>query len=260
MTRPSAALAIFVKTPGLSPVKTRLAEGIGHEAALEFYRLSVSAVAATAEQARSADVTPYWALAEQDGLENPLWPEFRRIWQGTGDLGDRLAHVFSCLRRSFDAVAAIGVDSPQITPQLIADPLRYLRHDDRHVHHVLGRCHDGGFYFVGTSALLPRETWRGVEYSTAQAAHQMGAELSKLGVVAELEHLTDVDRAEDLFILRDELAAVANPSPQQIALLDWLARRRNSQGVLHESHLVCRPMLEGRPTVCHDRSAPQRNT
>jgi glycosyltransferase A (GT-A) superfamily protein (DUF2064 family) len=42
------ALAIFVKTPGLSPVKTRLAEGIGQARAEAFYRLAVDAVAEVA--------------------------------------------------------------------------------------------------------------------------------------------------------------------------------------------------------------------
>jgi rSAM/selenodomain-associated transferase 1 len=226
MTRPSAALAIFVKTPEISPVKTRLTEGVGREAALEFYRMSLDAVAATAAQIQLEDVVPYWAVAEPAGLQHPLWRQFRRIWQGAGDLGDRLAHVFTCLRRSFDTVAAIGVDSPQITPQLIATAFRQLRHDYRHVLHVLGRCHDGGFYLVGSSALLPLETWHDVPYSTAQAADRIAARLSALGNVVELGHLTDVDRAEDLLILRDELAAVANPTPEQVALLDWLAPRQ----------------------------------
>jgi uncharacterized protein len=225
MTRPSAALAIFVKTPEISPVKTRLTEGVGREVALEFYRMSLDAVAATAAQIQLEDVVPYWAVAEQAGLQHPLWRQFRRIWQGTGNLGDRLAYVFSCLRRSFDTVAAIGVDSPQITPQLIATAFRHLRHDDRHVLHILGRCHDGGFYLVGSSALLPLETWHDVPYSTAQAADRIAARLSALGNVVELGHLTDVDRAEDLLILRDELAAVANPTPEQVALLGWLAPR-----------------------------------
>ncbi len=43
----SAAIAIFVKTPGLSPVKTRLAATIGEEKAKEFYLLSLKAVEKT---------------------------------------------------------------------------------------------------------------------------------------------------------------------------------------------------------------------
>jgi glycosyltransferase A (GT-A) superfamily protein (DUF2064 family) len=34
-------LAVFVKTPGLSPIKTRLAASVGEQKALEFYRRSL---------------------------------------------------------------------------------------------------------------------------------------------------------------------------------------------------------------------------
>jgi rSAM/selenodomain-associated transferase 1 len=227
MTRRPAALALFVKTPGSSPIKTRLAEGIGPEAALEFYRLSVAAVARTAALvSQLEDVVPFWAVAEQTSLQHPLWQQFQCISQRGGGLGDRLACVFSCLRQSFDRVAAIGVDSPQITPQLITSAFRHLADDDSRVAHVLGRCHDGGFYLVGSRAILPLAAWRGVPYSTAHAAERIAAKLAALGAVVELGHLTDVDQAEDLPVLRDELAAVANPSPDQVALLEWLAPRR----------------------------------
>ena len=46
---PAAALAIFVKTPGLSRIKTRLAAGVGDELAAEFYRLAVEAILAVAQ-------------------------------------------------------------------------------------------------------------------------------------------------------------------------------------------------------------------
>jgi len=39
----ATAIAIFAKTPGLSPVKTRLAKSLGQVAAENAYRLSVAA-------------------------------------------------------------------------------------------------------------------------------------------------------------------------------------------------------------------------
>ena len=41
------AVAIFVKTPGLSPLKTRLAAGIGNTAAQEIYNHCVKALTQT---------------------------------------------------------------------------------------------------------------------------------------------------------------------------------------------------------------------
>jgi hypothetical protein len=45
-------IAIFVKTPGHSPLKTRLAAGIGIDAAREFHMLAAQAVAAVARKAQ----------------------------------------------------------------------------------------------------------------------------------------------------------------------------------------------------------------
>ena len=52
------AVAIFVKTPGLSPLKTRLAKGIGSALATEFHRRAAAAVSAVARAAGS-DIRPH---------------------------------------------------------------------------------------------------------------------------------------------------------------------------------------------------------
>ena len=59
--RPGGA-AIWVKTPGLSPVKTRLAASIGVEAAERFHLLSALAVAASIQEGRLLS----WELPEAE--------------------------------------------------------------------------------------------------------------------------------------------------------------------------------------------------
>jgi glycosyltransferase A (GT-A) superfamily protein (DUF2064 family) len=116
------AVAIFVKTPGLSPVKTRLAAGgMGAEAATEFHRLSVAGVA----RACGDDVAPYWAVAEREALAPPAWRGFPAIWQGEGGLGARLDRIYATLLQRHGRVLLIGADAPQITPDL-RDALRAL--------------------------------------------------------------------------------------------------------------------------------------
>ena len=58
----SIALAIFVKTPSLSPVKTRLAQSIGEDKAIAFYMLCLEAIKETAKQI-DADVV--WAVGRK---------------------------------------------------------------------------------------------------------------------------------------------------------------------------------------------------
>ena len=70
------ALVVFVKTPGLSPVKTRLAKGIGSENAKTFFVKSVKAVESIAHRIlknNDVDCHPHWAVAENDGLSHELW-------------------------------------------------------------------------------------------------------------------------------------------------------------------------------------------
>jgi glycosyltransferase A (GT-A) superfamily protein (DUF2064 family) len=224
MNGSQAALVVFVKTPGLSPIKTRLAKELGRECADEFFRLSLAAIEVSVESAAKAnDFCPYWAIAEQGALMDPRWRRFERVSQGTGRLGERLAHVFNALQHRHKVVVAIGADSPQITPAVLGDAIRFLQYDRMDDAHVLGRCHDGGFYIVGTNHPLSPETWRDVPYSTSSAADHLAANLARQGSVHELPRLTDVDQIDDLVVLREELKTISDPSPDQLAVLGWLA-------------------------------------
>ena len=221
-----AALAVFVKTPGLSPIKTRLAAGIGPTGAQEFYRLSLAAIERTVTSA--ADASPfvaYWAVAEETGLADPRWQRFARVGQGNGGLDQRLCHVFEHLKRGHDLVVAIGADSPQITAEIVGKAFDTLR-PDRPLS-VLGRCHDGGFYLVGANRNLTPSVWEGVPYGGPEAANRLAENLARHGTVCELMWLSDVDRAEDLPVLRDELEAVPVLSSQQRAILAWITATLN---------------------------------
>jgi len=106
----TAAVAIFVKTPGLSPVKTRLAAGVGVEAATEFHRLAAASVAGVA-RACGEEIVPYWAVAEQEALDAPAWRGFPTIWQGEGGLGARLDRIYATLLLRHGRVLLIGADA-----------------------------------------------------------------------------------------------------------------------------------------------------
>ncbi|HEV8692715.1 MAG TPA: hypothetical protein VGQ93_00795, partial [Lysobacter sp.] len=61
----TVGLAIFVKTPGYSPVKTRLAADCGRAYAEAWYRRAAAAVASVAKIAADREgIAVYWAVAE----------------------------------------------------------------------------------------------------------------------------------------------------------------------------------------------------
>ena len=63
------AIAIFAKTIGLSPVKTRLAVSIGQDKAEQFYRLSIACIedVLRAVVSENPSIFPHWVLAEEEG-------------------------------------------------------------------------------------------------------------------------------------------------------------------------------------------------
>ena len=112
----TTAIAVFVKTPGLSPVKTRLAATIGTAAAEEFYQLCTEAIQETLTTAsETMDIVPFWAVGEEAGLSHPLWQGFASIYTGQGDLGERQHHIYQTLLAKYPQVILIGADSPQLT-------------------------------------------------------------------------------------------------------------------------------------------------
>lgn len=215
----TAALAIFVKTPGLSPVKTRLAAGLGITDATRFYELAAAATAAVAHRCQ-ATLTPYWAIAEAGPAAAAAWPDFAQVEQGDGDLGDRLHHVYAALQARYDRVLLIGADAPQLTPCLLRAALAML--DDADQPFVLGEASDGGFWLFGGRAPIPKSVWCTVRYSQPHTAFELRALLAPHGNMASAPMLADVDNASDLPLLANALAALPDPVPAQRDLLGWL--------------------------------------
>lgn len=220
MTAPRPAIALFVKTPELSPVKTRLAERLGPERTLRFFEL---ACAATTEVLvnLSAEVEPYFAVAEPQGLDSPRWRSLPCIAQGEGALGARLHTVYSSLQQKHHYVLCLGMDSPQITSSLIRRALKAIQTEPTPTF-TLGPALDGGFYLAGGNAPVEHEDFTSVKYSTAHTLRGLRANLEKRGRITLLPTLTDVDTTSDLKQLLTELCAEESLTAAQMALLDFL--------------------------------------
>ena len=219
MTAAAAGLAIFVKTPGYSPLKTRLAQAIGRDAAEAFHRLAAAAVADVVIQAQATlpGLVAYWAVAEADAVDAPIWHGLPRIAQGEGDLGARMRHVCDVLRERHGRVVLIGADAPQLcADDLIAACTALDAHDS-----VIGPSADGGFWLFGTRTAVPDVAWRDTPWSQADTAsrfvHALGA-----ASMTSLRLLRDVDTVDDLVALADTLHDVPTPTPTQAALALWL--------------------------------------
>jgi rSAM/selenodomain-associated transferase 1 len=212
-------LAIFVKTPGHSPLKTRLTGGIGREAAERFHRLAAAAVAevAQAAQARLPGLAACWAVAEEAALDDAWWSGLPRIAQGVGDLGARMRHVTEYLCRAQGGALLLGADAPQIRVDDLVAAVRALDHLD----HVIGPSADGGFWLFGTRGAVPAAAWTATPWSQADTAERFAAALGSRRI-ARLRTLHDADTAADLPPLLAALDALDAPLPQQARLAGWL--------------------------------------
>lgn len=221
------AIAVFCKTPGLSPFKTRLEKGIGKAYTLEFYNLSIAAIKEVLEEVQYASsdiVVPYWAVAEKEAPSNPLWDSFDCIWTGEGGLGERIHYVLEILLTTFDQVIIIGSDSPQLTPAYLLNAISVLANQSCGC--VIGPCEDGGFVLFGSKIKIEKERLTSVEYSSMDTLEQLTRELSKTGIpYTIIQEQSDVDTYDDLKTLRDCFWKMGKSIlPGQLALYNWIKR------------------------------------
>lgn len=223
MVSKQGAIAIFVKTPGYSPLKTRLAESIGQIQAEAFHQLSAKAVEAVVRVvAGQSPVAPFWAVAEEAALSDPLWDQFSTISQGTGDLGSRLSHVNQSLSAEYDYVIFLGADAPQLPVVYLKKAVEHLSGTTDHPRFVIGPASDGGFYLFGSQICLTYEAWLSVPYSASNTAEKLREQIHDGADLLELPVLTDVDTIHELETVKQQARDMNSILPEQQRVLDWI--------------------------------------
>jgi len=213
----SGGAAIFVKTPGLSPVKTRLAAGIGAAAAEAWYRRAATAVAAALQEVPG--LASYWALAEPLDDAAPAWPGLPQLEQGAGELGERMGRVHAALLERHDYALLVGADAPQLDPAQLELAAAWLSGEEARL--AMGPASDGGFWLLGANRHPAPEDWMRSPCGRAGTAQGFRDAMARHGEWRLLQPLTDVDEARDLDPMLLELSRLARPLPEQRALADW---------------------------------------
>lgn len=223
------AIAIFVKTPGRSPLKTRLAATIGRQAAANLY---LQCAQATAEAACRADIGPvYWATAEAIEAIDDHWPHLPLLAQGDGGLGERMHHVLSELIRRHGSGLLLGADAPQIDPAVLRRAAGWLQRDA--ASSVLGPARDGGFWTFGANLVPDLFRWTRVPYSRPDTLREFRKSIGDDAEWMELPSLTDLDTAQDIVQVAKELTTLPDPLPRQNELLASLNESQPAQATDH---------------------------
>lgn len=214
------AVAVFAKTPGLSPIKTRLAAGCGKRHAEHLYGLFCNCIRDAVTDAFGGEAEKIWAVAEEVAVPLAEERHWRRMWQGAGDLGHKLGVVYRTLQRTSEKVLIIGTDSPQIDALWLRDAAATL--DDSEF--VIGPALDGGFWIIGGRAAIPSGIFEQVTYSTATTCKDVCARLESVARLGTTRTTFDIDTVDDLVKLRHDLEARRHLNPNQKALLEALSQ------------------------------------
>ncbi|WP_406349176.1 DUF2064 domain-containing protein [Streptomyces sp. NBC_00144] len=184
MTRATTILVI-AKEPRPGRVKTRLTPPFTPD---EAARLAEAALADTLETVLATPADRRVLVLA--GVPGPwLPPGFEVVDQCAGSLASRLAGAFAICT---GPALLIGMDTPQVTPRLLAQGMEFNGSDA-----WFGPATDGGFWALGLASPDP-ELLHGVPMSTAWTGAVQRKRLTGAGLaVRDLPVLRDVDTAAD---------------------------------------------------------------
>ncbi|GIF16625.1 TIGR04282 family arsenosugar biosynthesis glycosyltransferase [Actinoplanes teichomyceticus] len=181
-------LLVMAKAPVPGRVKTRLCPPCtpGEAAAI-----AAAALADTLDIA--AGVPAARRTLVIDG-GHPAPPGWARVPQRGAGLGERLAHAFADTARPGIPALLIGMDTPQVTGELLRAAAAALTRAGA----VLGPADDGGWWALGLSDPADAGVLPGVPMSAADTGARTLAALRGRGVhPTPLPRLRDVDTAGD---------------------------------------------------------------
>ena len=190
-------ILLFLKAPLPGNVKSRLAAGIGEEAALGLYRMLVlDAVEMLGETNYPAHY--YYSPADAGEAITSLLGAGRVLRPQAGaDLGSRMEHAFhDAFAEGFSRVVLVGSDLPELDPLIISEAFDALEQEDA----VLGPAADGGYYLIGfRKETMLSDVFHGIAWSTPTVFEEtmktMHANALRVHVLPQLH---DLDTAVDL--------------------------------------------------------------
>ena len=200
-------IMIFSRYPVPGQAKTRLIPALGRRGAARLHRRMTEHAVGVARDARGAGegidlgITVCHTGARRRDFSAWLGTDLHYELQTGGDLGARLRWAFkSAFRNGVKSAITVGSDVPGLTSEILRQAFESLRDHDI----VLGRAADGGYYLIGMKS-LHQELFVGIDWGTGHVYEQTSDVIKRLGLnVKDLPLLSDVDRPEDLAMIRND--------------------------------------------------------
>jgi len=187
---------VVAKAPVPGQAKTRLAAGVGDQAAAEIAAAALldtlDAVAAAPVAERVVALTGELDAADRADEIRARLADFTVVPQRGADFAARLAnaHVDAATAAGALPVLQIGMDTPQVTAEA-----------------VLGLARDGGWWVLGATDAMMADCLRSIPMSRSDTGAVTLAALTDTGAnVSLVPTLADVDTLDDVDAVRRECA------------------------------------------------------
>jgi glycosyltransferase A (GT-A) superfamily protein (DUF2064 family) len=193
---------VVAKAPVPGQAKTRLAASVGDTAAADIAAAALldtlDAVAAAPVAARVVALTGELSAASYGAEITAGLADFTVVPQRGAGFAERLAnaHIDAAAVSGGLPVLQIGMDTPQVTDELIGDCARELLAADA----VLGLARDGGWWVLGVTEGAMADCLRTIPMSrsdtgavTLAALENTGNHVSLVPTLADVDTIGDVD-------------------------------------------------------------------
>jgi hypothetical protein len=193
---------VVAKAPVPGQAKTRLAASVGDQAAADIAAAALldtlDAVTEAPVAARVVALTGELDDASAGAAIAARLADFTVVSQRGADFAERLAnaHVDAAAAAGGLPVLQIGMDTPQVTADLIGECARELLAADA----VLGLARDGGWWVLGVTEATMADCLRDIPMSrsdtgavTLAALEHTGADVSLVPTLADVDTVDDVD-------------------------------------------------------------------
>jgi glycosyltransferase A (GT-A) superfamily protein (DUF2064 family) len=196
---------VVAKAPVPGQAKTRLAASLGDRAAADIAAAALldtlDAVAEAPVAARVVALTGSLDDARAGDQIRSRLADFTVVPQRGANFAERLAngHIDAAEATGGLPVLQIGMDTPQVTDELIGECARDLLATDA----VLGLARDGGWWVLGVTEATMADCLRAIPMSRSDTGAVTLSALNDTGVrVTLVPTLADVDTVDDIDVVR----------------------------------------------------------
>jgi rSAM/selenodomain-associated transferase 1 len=216
LTERGRTLVVMAKAPRSGAVKTRLVPDLSPQAVTDFYCCLLEDTLALARALTDVEVAIMCPNADCHELARLAGDRASVVAQKGEGLAAGLTSVFAHFARNGQRVIAFNSDSPHLPSSVLENAFETLAAHDV----VIGPTHDGGYYLVGAKASHPT-LFANDGMGTTSALERLLAQTRALELsVGFADPFYDIDVADDLTRLAEELRAAPEKAPRTAAWLE----------------------------------------